>query len=191
MKGVKQRNGVIRFDIEFHDPTFPINTRRFMRAVGARLRTDLPPRLRNKDMEVGAGVFNKPVSGKAKAMTLNINGINRKLSEVVMLIRREQPVFFMLQETNRKMGSYRLLFEGYKVIESQAANRRGSHGLALGVQCRKGWNLSELDSTCTLLSGVTRAIIDSGKEESILLAYICLHTNQGIEGGKEDGTHIS
>ena len=89
---------------------------------------------------------------KLKVLTLNINGIQGKYHELLMLIGRHKIDILCLQETNRREGSKPLHINGF-IIHESTSNETGK-GLLIGIRSDLNlkYNITKSESNIILMS---------------------------------------
>lgn len=91
---------------------------------------------------------------KCTALTYNINGLREKLSELEILLEKENPEIIAIQETRMKGNTRPCKIKGYTVIEKKESSSPHSRGLALAIKANTDWRLTEYKSTENFLSGI-------------------------------------
>lgn len=167
VKRVIQPNGTRRFDClpvgnsEVRSANWP----RTEEALLARIRPSVPPQARGPTWKEAP--HKQLASGQILSVwTLNINGFERKRTELLAILGEKSPTILCLQETNRALGS-RPKIPRYQVIES-FKNGASGNGLILGVCRDSGLTLSEFEATPWFLAGRAEGKTKEGLRVGIL-----------------------
>ena len=101
----------------------------------------------------------------SSVMTLNINGINGKYHELLLLLEQRKPDIICLQETKKMISDKRIYINGYILHEVHASST--SSGLAIGL--RKSAGL-----LCNIIESHDDAIVASikGNKSNIIVGNI-------------------
>lgn len=95
-------------------------------ALGCKLKEQSLKRNINLEQQIA---LNKT---KMTIMSLNINGLESKISELILLIEEKRPDIILLQETRRKSTEKKINLPNYSVFE--VAENQAGRGLLIGVR---------------------------------------------------------